>query len=99
MHRLTLDANDGTKRQMYNLGIGGETSRGLAARIKPELAARHRPEWPAIIIIATGKNDSRTIGVQPAVTIDEYKQNLGTIIAAAREATDKVMAVGMGPCA
>ncbi|MDB5178801.1 MAG: peptidase [Patescibacteria group bacterium] len=99
MHRLTQDATDGTKRQMYNLGIGGETSRGLAARIKPELAARHSAAWPAVVIIATGKNDSRLTNGQPEVAPEEYQHNLETSIAAAREVTDKVLLVGMGPCA
>lgn len=99
MHRITFDATDGTKRQMYNLGVGGETSRGLAARIRPELAARHRAEWPAVIIIGIGKNDSRLTNGAPTVPLDEYGNNLEIIIAAAREITEKVFVVGMGPCA
>lgn len=99
MHKITAEAEDGTKRQMYNLGIGGETSRGLARRIKAEIAARHSASWPAIIIIGTGKNDSRLRDGSPEVPIEEYEDNLRSIIAAAREATDKIILVGVGPCA
>lgn len=99
MHRITADSQDGTKYQLYNLGIGGETSRGLAARVKNELAARHVAAWPAIVIIATGKNDSRLTNGQEAVGLDEYRQNLTTIVEAAREVTDRIMIVGLGPCA
>lgn len=99
MHTITAEADDGTKRQMYNLGIGGETSRGLVLRIRPELAARHSAAWPAIIIIGIGKNDSRLRDGVPEVPIDEYEQNLRSIITAAREVTSKIILVGIGPCA
>jgi lysophospholipase L1-like esterase len=99
MHRITADSQDGTKYQLYNLGIGGETSRGLAARIKNELAARHTAAWPAVVIIAIGKNDSRLTDGQEEVSLDEYRQNLTTIVEAAREVTDRIMIVGLGPCA
>lgn len=99
MHKITAEAQDGTKRQMYNLGIGGETSRGLALRIRAELTARHSAAWPAVIIIGTGKNDSRLRDGLPEVPIDEYEQNLRFVIAVAREITDKIILVGIGPCA
>lgn len=99
MHKITAEANDGTKRQMYNLGIGGETSRGLASRIGSEIAARHSIAWPAIIMIGIGKNDSRLRDGTPEVTIDEYEDNLRLIIGNAREVTDKIILIGLGPCA
>lgn len=99
MHRITLESTDGTKRQMYNLGVGGETSRGLAARVKSELAARHQAAWPAVVIICTGKNDSRLVDGNPEVTPEEYEQNLRSIISNAQRVTDKIIFVGLGPCA
>lgn len=99
MHTITARSNDGTKRQMYNLGIGGETSRGLALRVKSEIAARHSYAWPAIILIGTGKNDSRLRDGLPEVPIDEYEQNLRYIISTAREVTDKIILIGIGLCA
>ena len=98
-HLLTQAAPDGTKRQVYNLGIGGETSRGLSRRIDAELAARHTPAWPAICLIGTGKNDSRLKGDQPEVPLQEYGRNLEVVIASARKVTSKIVVVGLGPCA
>lgn len=99
MHILTSEAQDGTKRQVYNLGIGGETSRGLAARIETELKARHTQAWPAVVCIGTGKNDGRLRDTVVEVPIEEYEQNLRTIIATARTITDKILLIGIGPCA
>lgn len=99
LHQVTAEASDGTKRQMYNLGIGGETSRGLAARIKSELSARHTDAWPAVILIGTGKNDSRLNEGLPEITVEEYEDNLRSIIHTSQEVTDKIILVGIGPCA
>ncbi|NCU38702.1 hypothetical protein EOL96_06670 [Candidatus Saccharibacteria bacterium] len=99
MHKITAEAEDGTKRQLYNLGIGGENSRGLLQRIEQELAARHSNSWPAVIIIGTGTNDSRLRDGMPEVEIEEYEQNLRSILAVARKVTEKIILVGIGPCA
>jgi lysophospholipase L1-like esterase len=98
MHELTTAAQNGSKYQLYNLGIGGETSRALAKRIEPELNARHNSEWPAICIIAIGKNDTRLINGQPYVSLQEYLQNMGDIIAKARAITQDILIIGLGPC-
>jgi lysophospholipase L1-like esterase len=99
MHKLTSEAQDGTKRQVYNLGIGGETSRGLVTRIESELKARHGEAWPAIVCIGTGKNDGRLRGGEIEVSLEEYEQNLRTIITKAHGITDKILLIGLGPCA
>lgn len=99
LHRITNEATDGTKFQMYNLGIGGETSSGLTVRLATELVTRHRVSWPAVVIIGTGKNDSRLTDGQPEVSVEEYEANLDYCIDLARELTDKIILVGLGPCA
>ena len=89
-------SDEGGKFQMFNLGIGGEHSRGLLGRIKNEMDARYRPDWPAIIIIGTGANDTRYVeGGDPNVSLDEYKRNLLEILNIARTYTDKVLFVGV----
>jgi acyl-CoA thioesterase I len=100
MHQVTSAAQDGTKRQVYNLGIGGETSRGLVKRIESELRARHSQAWPAIICIGIGKNDSRLRkDGSIEVPIEEYEQNLRDIIAIAQMFSTKILLIGIGPCA
>lgn len=96
MHAMTLDESLGVKYQMFNLGIGGEHSRALRARIKNELDARHRPDWPPIIIIATGENDTRYVeGGKPIVPLEEYRANMEAAIAIAREYTGRILLVGL----
>jgi lysophospholipase L1-like esterase len=95
-HALTLDSADGVKYQMFNLGIGGEHSRALLRRMKNELEARHRPDWPPVIIIGTGENDTRYAeNGEPFVSIEEYRSNLEALIAIAEEYTDKIILVGL----
>ncbi len=96
LHEKMIDG-EGGKFQMFNLGIGGEHSRGLLGRIKNEMDARYRPDWPAIIIIGTGANDTRYVeGGDPNVSLDEYKRNLLEILSIARTYTDKILFVGVG---
>jgi lysophospholipase L1-like esterase len=98
LHQITSQATDGTKYQAYNLGIGGETSRGLVARFTNELQTRHRAEWPAVVLIGVGKNDSRLDNGRPAVPLAEYAANLRTVITAAQQVAEAVLLVGIGPC-
>jgi lysophospholipase L1-like esterase len=81
---------------MFNLGIGGNTSRALKARIKNELEARHRPDWPPIVIIGVGANDTRYSEEKGVFTpIEEYRENIKEVIKIAREYTDKILIVGI----
>ncbi|QQR52167.1 hypothetical protein IPG36_06395 [bacterium] len=96
MHQLTLDESAGVKYQMFNLGIGGEHSRGLLGRFKTELDFRHRPDWPPVIVIATGSNDTRhSSGSDPIVPIDEYRTNIKALIEIARTYTSRILIVGL----
>ena len=99
LHRITAQSQDNTKYQMYNLGIGGESSRGLVTRIKSELEARNSASWPAIIMISTGKNDSRLYNNVPEVPIEEYERNLRQIIAKSDAVSKRMLLIGIGPCA
>jgi len=96
LHNLTINQENGVKFQMLNLGIGGENSRSLLKRLKNEIEARHRLDWPEVIIIGTGFNDSRyKINGETDVSIEEYKDNLKKIITTAREYTDKIILIGL----
>lgn len=89
-------SGEGGKFQMFNLGIGGEHSRGLLGRIKNEMDVRYRPDWPAIIVIGTGANDTRYVESQdPSVSLEEYKKNLLEIVKIAKTYTEKILFVGV----
>ncbi len=52
----------------------------------------------AVILIATGANDTRSAeGGTPVVPIAEYRQNLEKLILIAKEYTDKILLVGIAP--
>lgn len=98
LHQRKIDGSENVKYQVFNLGIGGETSRSLLKRFKTEIDARNRSDWPVVILIATGANDTRTTeGGVPVVPIAEYRQNLEKLILIAKEYTEKILLVGIAP--
>lgn len=86
------------KVQLFNLGIGGENSRALLKRFRSEIEARMKGDWPVVILIATGANDTRMLsGGAPAVASAEYRENLEGLLAIAQSFTDKILLVGIAP--
>lgn len=86
------------KVQVYNLGIGGELSSGLHARIENEIKARLNPNWEPIVVIGTGKNDSRA---KKSVSNfesspEDYEMNLKHCIEIASIYTNRILLVGLG---
>ena len=86
------------KVQVYNLGIGGEFSGGLAKRMRSEIEARLDSKWEPVIIIGTGKNDSRSRGTPNNYesTPVEYEQNLRNCIEKAQKYSTKILLIGIG---
>jgi len=79
--------------RVYVLGINGDTSAGLLARIEVEARARKAD----VIVIMIGINDSRYYGSheRPETTLDGYRENLAKIVAIARTFTTKITMIGM----
>lgn len=99
LHELKTNPSYDIKFQMFNLGIGGENSRSLSNRFETELNNRHREDWPAVILIATGANDTRYTETnnKPAISIEEFQSNLVNIIQTAKKHTEKIILVGIAP--
>ncbi len=96
LHLQTTSDNSDVKYQMLNLGIGGEDSSSLVMRFESELKTRVRGEWPTVIIIGTGANDTRyTESTPPAISAEEYRQNLESLISVAKKYTQKILFVGV----
>ncbi len=78
--------------RVYVLGINGDTSAGLLARIEVEARARKADA----IVIMIGINDSRYYGShdKPENTIDGYRENLAKIVAIARTFTPRITMIG-----
>jgi lysophospholipase L1-like esterase len=99
LHQMKNNTEYDIKFQMFNLGIGGENSRSLSNRFESELKNRHRVEWPAVIVVATGSNNTRfsELDQNPAISIEEFQENLKDIIETAKKYTDKLLFVGIAP--
>ncbi|MDR0775856.1 MAG: GDSL-type esterase/lipase family protein, partial [Azonexus sp.] len=79
-------AEQGTDYSVVNISISGETTAGGLSRLGPALQA-HRP---AVVVIALGAND----GLR-GLTLDQMRNNLDAMIAAAQKTSARVLLIGM----
>jgi lysophospholipase L1-like esterase len=94
---ITDFVGEGEKHQLYNMGIGGETSTGLLARIEAETTARQSSSWQFAFVIATGINDTRDVD-QPGnieTTPELFAENLHGIIQIAKKYSSKILVLGL----
>ena len=88
----------GVQPEIFNLGISGDTTRSLLARIEPETKARRWPSDSLVVVIAIGTNDdlfeSDTQWVSPA----EFRANLETILSIVSPLADAIALVGNPAC-
>ena len=83
--------SDGLDRvQVYNLGIGSETTTTLLKRLESEIQARTSKEWPLIVIVGIGKNDSRVVEGSSLTTLAEYRSNIQKIAEIAQRYSSKL---------
>ena len=93
VNRLWLHLNsEAAKRpdgrvHCYNLGIRGDTTRGMAARLRREVEPRLPPDLENIFILACGTNDAAFMPARDAhvVALDEFTDNLEAAIREAKE--------------
>ncbi len=88
---------NGTKLQVINLGVGGDTSRKILARIENEIRARHSSSWPFMIVLSLGTNDGRVREGVVEVPQDEFAENYRKVVSIAKSFTEKVIIVGLPP--
>lgn len=96
-HKKTLESAGSHKSQVFNLGIGGDTSTDILSRIGNELESRWKRDWSLRVIISCGVNDARFIQRKPEVTIQKYESNLRQMIAIVRHYTDDIVFVATPP--
>jgi len=87
---------------LYNLGIPGNNSNDILARIDLECLARRSNSYPDdrfAIIIATGVNDAKTLGgkTKPQVKEDKFEKNIKLLIRKSRKYTNEIFFVGSTP--
>lgn len=88
----------GEAHQIYNLGIPGDTAKGLLERMEREIGPR-KPERDLVLIISIGTNDAKAVETSDNFfsSAEEYKQTVAEILAAALRYTAKVIGVGFTP--
>lgn len=96
-HQKTVKSNGETKVQVLNLGIGGDSSTKILARIESEIVARYSGSWPFIFVFTFGTNDERSIDGKVETTIEQYEANIHKIIDCAKQHTDKIIFLGIPP--
>ena len=77
--------------KVFNLGIPGDMSDSLLARIKNELAVRKKD----IVIIQIGANDAAVINEKNRVDIIGFERNLKSVIEICREFGSKIILIGL----
>jgi lysophospholipase L1-like esterase len=81
------------------LGISGNTSDDLLARIEPETRARLHRNEPVLVVIHIGINDSTLEGgAHDRVPINKYMENLAAIVAKIQSISSKLVFVGLSAC-
>jgi len=84
---------------VYNCGISADTTAGLIKRFQTEMHARkpRHDEKGTIIIFAIGINDSGfwTISEMNQVPLEQFTENIQTLIAQAKEFTDNITFLGL----
>ena len=94
-HGRTIESGGVEKFQVLNLGIGGDTSRKILARMEGEILARQSKSWENILVFSYGVNDERMVGGVSEVSLEELERNTREIIAVARKYADRVVFLEM----
>jgi lysophospholipase L1-like esterase len=84
---------------VYNLGIPGDTSKGVAHRLSQEVIARREEKEEAFLLIAIGINDSISHLQDSAsdVSVESYTENLNGILKQACKLNCKIAFLGLTP--
>ncbi|MEI7683152.1 MAG: GDSL-type esterase/lipase family protein [Candidatus Saccharibacteria bacterium] len=96
-HQQTLESEGQTKVQIINLGIGGDSSTKILARLESEITARYSASWSFILVFSFNANDERTRNAVPETPLDQFNRNTQTIIDIAKKHSDKILFVGTTP--
>lgn len=81
----------------FNLGVDGDTTKGVLKRMPYEIEARRWKEDPYILIFEVGLNDTVFRGKEVSTTLEEYGEDLNVLFASAAHYSNKILFVGMTP--
>jgi lysophospholipase L1-like esterase len=92
-------AQGGPDVSVFNLGIGGETSKMMRSRLKTELKTRLDASARSLVTLAYGANDAAESGGSLLVPREEYVANLSWAIDEARQLGCEVWLLNLAPVA
>ena len=85
-------------QDIYNLGISGDKTDDILERFEGETKSRIDEEQESAIVFAIGVNDSQHIDNQGhRVPINQFENNLKSLIEKARKFSNKIVFVGLFP--
>lgn len=99
MHLRTVESAGSTKVQVLNMGVGGDSSTKLLARLEHDITSRHSASWPFAFVFSFGANDERTKDGIVETTIKQFETNVKEIIDLARQYSDRILFLGIVPLA
>lgn len=93
-----LQSLDFSQPAIFNVGISGDTTRSLLARIERETKARIWQDDPIIVVVAIGTNDCLFEGGKQWADPEEFRANLQKIIEILQSFTEDIVLVGNPAC-
>ena len=92
--RIVSGNSDANVPEIYNLGISGDNSSGVAKRLAPEIEARKWKDDELAVVIFIGINDSQIIPGKEYSTPEKYRSNLQEILSKSSIFTDRILFIG-----
>ena len=96
-HSTTIASEGTNKVQVINLGVGGDTSSKILARMESEIKARYSASWPFVFVFSYGANDERLVDGKVETPLELFKSNTAKIISIAKQHSSKILFVGVPP--
>lgn len=91
-----LQSND--EPTIFNLGISADNTENILNRIEHETQVRTRHGNLPIVVVQIGVNDSSLREGKPQVELEQYKQNLRTVVEKMKPLSSKLIFVGLTGC-
>lgn len=98
-HQQTVQSGGEQKIQVVNLGLGGDSSTKILARLEPEIQARQSSSWPLILVFSFGTNDERQSQGKVETPKTQFESNISAMITIAQKVTQTILFIGASPLA
>lgn len=82
-------------KEIFNLGVSGDTAESLLARLENEAKVRRWRDDSLAIVISIGVNDSRLQDNRALVDVYEFQKSLEKLLDKAQKVSDFVICVGL----